>query len=61
MEVGTHHHVSGTYLAAYANEAAWREYNRREANGTQYGMVVSAALAHPVSGQWKGYWQRSAR
>ncbi|MEX1306394.1 MAG: IS1595 family transposase [Rhodovibrionaceae bacterium] len=58
-EVGTHHHISGKYLQAYANEMSWREDNRRVSNGEQYLMVVNAALAHPVSRQWKGYWQRS--
>jgi len=24
-------------------------------------MIASAALAHPVSRQWKGYWRRSIR
>ncbi|TXH39269.1 MAG: IS1595 family transposase [Rhodospirillaceae bacterium] len=57
-EIGTHHHISGKYLAAYANEMAWREDNRRVSNGEQFGVVVAAALAHPVSRQWKGYWQR---
>jgi transposase-like protein len=28
MEVGTHHHVAGRYLASYAREASWREDNR---------------------------------
>jgi transposase-like protein len=60
MEVGTHHHVSGRYLHQYATEAAWREDHRREPNGTQYQRVVSAALAHSVSREWKGYWQRGA-
>lgn len=59
MEVGTHHHVSGRYLHQYANEAAWREDHRREDNGTQFERVVGAALAHSVSREWKGYWQRS--
>lgn len=59
MEIGTHHHVSGDYLSAYAREAAWREDNRRKDNGTLFTMVAAAAMAHPVSGQWKGYWQRS--
>ncbi len=59
-EIGTHHHISGRYLAAYANEMAWREDNRRKSNGEQFLMVVGATLAHPVSRQWKGYWQRSA-
>jgi len=38
---------------------AWRENNRRITNGEQYLMATDAALAHPVSRQWKGYWQRS--
>jgi transposase-like protein len=59
-EVGTHHHISGKYLAAYATEMAWREDNRRLSNGEQYLMATGAALAHPVSRTWKGYWQRRA-
>ena len=57
-EIGTHHHVSGRYLQAYAREMAWREDNRRVANGEQFLMAAGAAAAHPVSRQWKGYWQR---
>lgn len=60
-EVGTHHHISGKYLHQYANEMAWREDNRRVDNGTQYTMVAAAALAHAVSREWKGYWQRSEK
>lgn len=59
-ELGQHHHISGRYLAAYANEAAWREDHRRVSNGEQYGALTAAALALPVSRRWKGYWQRSA-
>jgi hypothetical protein len=33
--------------------------NRRVSNGEQYFMVASAALAHQVSREWKGYWQRA--
>ena len=58
-EIGTHHHVSGQYLSTYANEMAWREDNRRKPNGTLDLLAASAALAHPVSRQSKGYWQRS--
>ena len=58
-EIGTHHHISGPYLHSYANEMAWREDNRRKPNGTQYLLVIVAALGHPVSQEWKGYWQRS--
>ena len=57
-EIGTHHHVAGPYLASYAAEMDWREDNRRISNGEQYGRIVRAAAIHPVSRQWKGYWQR---
>jgi len=56
-EIGTHHCIS-RHLGAYANEMAWREDHRRVANGKLYGLVVAAAMASPVSAQWKGYWQR---
>ncbi|KPH74597.1 IS1595 family transposase [Bosea vaviloviae] len=58
-EIGTHHHIAGPYLNAYSSEMAWREDHRRGSNGEQYLMVASAALTHPVSRNWKGYWQRS--
>ena len=58
MEVGTHHHIAGPYLASYAREASWREDNRRVHNGGQTAMVAVAAMDAPVSRQWKGYWQR---
>ena len=58
MEVGTHHHIAGPYLAAYAGEASWREDNRRVSNGAQAMAVGGAALDAPVSRQWAGYWQR---
>jgi transposase-like protein len=57
-EIGTHHHIAGPYLSAYASEMAWREDNRRISNGEQFLLATSSALAHPVSRQWKGYWQR---
>lgn len=57
-EIGTHHHICGPYLAAYADEMAWREDNRRISNGELYLMATDAAARHPVSRQWKGYWQR---
>jgi transposase-like protein len=59
-EIGVHHKLAGAYLGSYAMEMAWREDNRRRSNGAQYLAVVGAALKHPVSRQWKGYWQRSA-
>lgn len=58
-EVGTHHHIAGDYLELYADEMAWREDNRQTSNGEQYERVLGLALDHPVSRQWKGYWQRN--
>lgn len=58
-EIGTHHHIAGPYLNAYSSEMAWREDHRRISNGEQYLMIASASLRHPVSKQWKGYWQRA--
>lgn len=58
-EIGTHHHISGDYLDAYADEMAWRENNRRKSNGEQFEKATRLAITHPVSRKWKGYWQRS--
>lgn len=58
-EIGIHHHIAGPYLNAYASEMAWRENNRRTSNGELYLAIADAALKHPVSRQWKGYWQRT--
>lgn len=60
MEVGTHHHISGPYLNAYASEASWREDHRRIDNGAQAALVTCAAMVSPVSRKWAGYWQRAA-
>ena len=60
-EIGIHHHIAGPYLNAYANEMAWREDNRRISNGLLYLAMTDAALKHPVSQLWKGYWQRSEK
>lgn len=60
MEVGTHHHIAGPYLNAYAGEAAWREDHRRRCNGGQAMLVAGAAMASRQSRQWAGYWQRAA-
>ncbi|MFN3945345.1 MAG: IS1595 family transposase [Allosphingosinicella sp.] len=59
MEIGTHHHIAGPYLNAYAGEAAWREDHRRVANGTQAALVAGAAMASRQSRSWTGYWQRA--
>ncbi|MEO9969240.1 MAG: IS1595 family transposase [Hyphomonadaceae bacterium] len=59
-EIGTHHHIAGNYLAAYASEMAWREDARREANGTQFVMAIGAVASAPKSERLCGYWQRQA-
>ncbi len=57
-DLGQHHHISGKYLLAYAAEMARREDDRRQANGALHMAATGAALRHPVSRVWKGYWQR---
>ncbi len=57
-EFGIHHRISGHLLQAYAGEMAWREDNRRVANGTQWKWIIGAALAAPKSAVWAGYWHR---
>ena len=56
--MGQHHQISGKYLGFYAAEMAWRENRRRVANGALYEAATGAALGHPVSRVWAGYWQR---
>ncbi|WP_370301652.1 IS1595 family transposase [Pseudooceanicola sp.] len=57
-EIGTHHHIAGKYLHAYAAEMAWREDNNRHANGHQFVMAVGATAIAQKSERWCGYWQR---
>jgi len=55
------HHCISRHLGQYASEMAWREDNRRKPNGTLYLNAAGAALGHPVSRVWAGYWQRAAQ
>lgn len=57
-EIGTHHHIAGKHLGAYAAEIAWREDNRRQSNGNQFTMIVAAASFAPKSEVWCGFWKR---
>jgi ISXO2-like transposase domain len=59
-EIGMHHHIAGPYLQSYSSEIAWREDNWRRSNGELYLAMADAALKHPVSRQWKGYWRRQS-
>jgi len=50
-EIGHHHHIAGQYLLRYAQEASWREDNRRTANGEQVRSVGRAGIeGEAVSG-----------
>lgn len=57
-EMGHHHHISGAYLLRYAQEAAFREDNRRISNGEQTKRVAELALSRKPSVDFCGYWQR---
>lgn len=60
-EMGIHHRISGRQLAQYANEMAWRENHRRQSNGEHFNLITAAALAHPKSAVWAGYWHRNRK
>jgi transposase-like protein len=60
-EMGHHHHISGPYLLRFAQEAAWREDNRRVPNGEQVNRVAKLALGRKKSVDFNGYWQRHAK
>jgi transposase-like protein len=57
-EIGHHHHIAGAYLLRYAQEASWREDNRREPNGAQVSRVAGLAMQNKPSVDFTGYWQR---
>jgi hypothetical protein len=57
-EIGHHHHIAGPYLLRYAQEASWREDNRRIDNGAQVSRLAGLAMASKASVDFTGYWQR---
>ena len=57
-EMGHYHQIAGDYLLRYAQEAAWREDQRRVSNGDQVKRVVDLALGRKKSVDFCGYWQR---
>lgn len=57
MVQGQHHFVSPRHLHQYAAHGAWLEDHRREDNGAIAYRIAGLGLAHPVSRNWKGYWQ----
>ncbi len=60
-EIGHHHHIAGAYLLRYAQEASWREDNRRVTNGDQVRTVAHLALKRGPSVDFSGYWQRHVK
>jgi transposase-like protein len=58
MEIGHHHHIAGDYLLRYAQEASWREDNRRMSNGEQVNRLAGLAVKRGKSVDFTGYWQR---
>lgn len=59
MVNGQHHGVSPKYLHQYSAHAAWLEDHRRRSNGDNANAALANAMAHPVSRNWAGYWQRN--
>jgi hypothetical protein len=57
-EIGHHHHIAGAYLLRYAQEASWREDNRRLSNGERVSRVAGLAMKAKASPDFTGYWQR---
>ena len=60
-EIGHHHHIACAYLLRYAQEASWREDNRRVANGDQTRAVAALAMKRGPSVDFSGYWQRHVK
>lgn len=60
-EIGHHHHIAGQYLLRYAQEATWREDNRRSANGDQVSRIAALAAKQKPSVDFCGYWQRHVK
>jgi len=60
-EIGHHHHIAGAYLLRYAQEASWREDNRRISNGEQVQRVAGLAMVASRSADFCGYWQRHVK
>jgi hypothetical protein len=52
------HPGGAPYLLRYAQEASWREDNRREANGAQVERLADLAMKRKPSVDFSGYWQR---
>jgi hypothetical protein len=60
-EIGHHHHIAGTYLLRYAQEASWREDNRRVPKSEQVRTVAHLAMKAKSAVDFSGYRQRHVK
>jgi len=58
-EIGIYHHIGGAYIDRYAQESAFREDHRRQANGAMFGRVTGLVATNKPSVDFCGYWQRN--
>jgi transposase-like protein len=61
MQIGQHHQFGLSYLANYANEAAYREDTRRWPNGEIFRDILTKCAHTPTHRDWCGYWQGNTR
>lgn len=60
FEVGTHHHISGKYLAYYACDGVWRENNRELDDRAKLERALGCIMQAPPSRTFGGYYQFGA-
>lgn len=61
MQYGQVHKFGNLYLDHYANEAAYREDNRRMSNGEMFGDILVKCASSRTSRDFCGYWQGNRR
>jgi transposase-like protein len=61
MKIGQNHKFGLGYLANYANEAPYREDNRRMSNGAMFKDILGKCAAARSSRDFCGYWQGNKR
>lgn len=61
MQYGQVHKMDNLYMDRYANEAAYRENNRRQSNGAIFSDIVNRCAARTISRDFAGYWQGNKR
>lgn len=61
MQYGQTHKFGNQYLDNYANEAAYREDNRRMSNGAMFVNIVAKCAVSRTSRDFCGYWQGNKR